>query len=274
MKYHILFAVFLLSTASCTNERSDDNHSQGVNKNVTPVSELDTAALNPKPVPEAPLDWMVYEGTIGMYESHVVAYLHYDESNAVSGVYYYSKHQKPLTLSGRYDPKSGTYSLTETYKGKTTGGMTFRNFNGNLKGSWRKSANTAEEQPMQLSFIEQTRILEPQPRFERYENTHQIAIFYNGNDDEEETVTDVLRVTVISPALRSFEYNVTGPNAHMGQASGLINMQNDSTGVFYGEDNCELTFRFRKKQVIVEEDNCSYYHGARAYLDNVLGRVK
>lgn len=277
MKKHIYLSILVFTVLfGCTNEEpsSDKIKEETVEspEKTEDIPEVKDATSESQTAIED-TKWFIYEGVIGDYEKHVVVFLTIKESNEVTGNYYYSKHQKLLQLSGKYDPNSGKYNLTESYKGKTTGYLEFKNQNGNLNGEWKKSKSDAKLQTLRLTLLTKFQGKEPKIEFNSYQNTHEIAV-YNGEGEDLVEVMDQLLISKINEQFYSFDYNVTGANAHTGSADGIIKMEDLKTGHFYGEDNCDLVFTFKKNEVEIVENDCQYYHGARAYLDNTLTKKK
>ncbi len=75
---------------------------------------------------------------------------------------------------------------------------------------------------------------------------------------------------------------VRGPTAHLGEISGDFTLEG-AKGRFQtgncenlaGEQSCcKLLFDFRKYHLKITEDNCSEFHGARAYFDGEYRKVR
>lgn len=263
---HVFIIFFFISSCSSENENERTEHIKFSPKEVI-LDEKDELSSPP----EVPLNenWLIYDGVIGDYYQHVVLTLTIRAENTVVGTYYYDKHQKMLDLIGTYNSETGEYELKESYKGKVTGYLTFKNINGNLSGKWRPKKSSSEVQQLELKLLSKKTGSIPTVEFSKYKNEHTVFI-YTTDGEEEMDVIDRLKIAKIDEEHYSFSYNVTGPNGHMGSADGIIKMENQTTGHFYGEDNCDLEFKFSKKVVEILEHDCQYYHGARAYLDNEL----
>lgn len=279
MKIYILpIIALLLVITSCQNEINQDEPSNDENKSLGQTEEL-LSLKEVKPVPTEATEnrnWLIYEGFIGLYEQHVVVSLSLSDDNTVTGTYFYDKHQKHLNLNGSYDPKSGNYNLTESYKNKQTGLLQFKNFNGELIGLWKKGSKDTEPQEIKLKLLYAAGNTQPKIEFSKYEMKHEITL-YNGQTEDIEKVTDQLNVATINKEFKSFSYSITRRNGHMGSADGIIRMDKNSAkqvGHFYGESNCDLAFTFTDKSVDIEENDCEYYHGANAYMDGSLSKVK
>lgn len=272
-----MFILFLVLTAC----QSESNQDDKLETDKTPIGQTDEQFIEDDIAVESlePIEeelWIIYEGFIGDYEKHVVVSLSLAEDNSVKGSYFYDKHQKHLDLIGSYDPKSGNYRLSESYKNKPTGLLEFKNFNGELKGTWKKSAKDVEPQEIKLRLLYSAGNEKPVFEFSRYEMKHEITI-YNGETEDIEKVTDQLKVATINKDFKSFSYAITRRNGHMGSADGIIRMDKNSAkqvGHFYGESNCDLVFTFTDKNVDIIENDCEYYHGANAYMDGELTKVK
>ncbi len=276
MKIRILSIICLAGILVACNTETTPKEQSTEEKEVTNELEA-TEDLTEETVEKVQeQNWIIYEGFIGMYQKHVVVSLALADDNSVTGTYYYDKHQKHLDLKGTYDPKSGSYELTESYKDKTTGLLRFKNFNGDLKGNWLKNAKDKSPQELELRFLYQAGNEKPTIQFSKYEMKHQITM-YNGEEDELMESLDELKIAKINDQFYSFTYFLVRRNGHTGEADGVIRMDSDPTkliGHFYGEEKCDLKFEFSGKKVDIEENNCEYYHGANAYMDGNLVMVK
>lgn len=264
----LLISALFIIISSCTSENKNERTEEMISNSKEVIIDEKDEPLSP---PEVPVNenWLVYEGVIGDYYQHVVLALTMREENTVAGTYYYDKHQKILDLNGTYNSESGVYELKESYKGKVTGYLTFKNVNGNLSGKWKAKKSSIEMQQLELNLLSKKTGSIPTVEFSKYKNEHTVFM-YTPDGEEEMDVIDRLKIAKIDEDNSSFSYNVTGANGHMGSADGIIKMDNQTTGHFYGEDNCDLEFKFSKKGVEIIEHDCQYYHGARAYLDNEL----
>ena len=73
-----------------------------------------------------------------------------------------------------------------------------------------------------------------------------------------------------------FEIQVCNATYHTGHVSGPIIFQDKTNGQFRwtdGEDHCKLNFVFSDTAVEIDEIDCSYYHGARAYFTSTVTKV-
>ncbi len=238
--------------------------------------EDDIAPIAEESVPPSSLEepeeiiWGLYEGKLGLYESQVVLALEI-QGEAVSGNYFYAKHQKTLSLEGTYDPSSGMVKATESYKGKTTGYLEFKLSHGEIEGRWMKQKDAQEKEDFTATLIDLSEE-DYSAKHGRYKDVHKITLF-SGEDDYEEEVTDVLTISEVGGGFFSFYYSVIGANAHIGSVEGFAKRKGD-TGIFRDLESCELTFTFSGNTVEVHETgDCQYYRGARAYFEGVLSKV-
>lgn len=256
----ILILPILLS--SCASEVSTDQP----NEEFESESKKEQA-FNQNNVPDS---WAIYSGHVGLYGKHVIIELAvYGDS--VKGTYFYSKHQKPLTLIGTIDSKNHI-KAKEMYKNKTTGYWEFNLSKGDIVGTWSKSESMIEPEGIiaKLCDIERQ---DYQPEFETYQDKH-IITFYNGVDDDEEEVMDECKINWIDDKHFTFYYNVIRRNGHLGSIEGLAKIEEDGKGIFRDDESCELTFLFDHNTLEIAESQCDYYHGANAYFDGVLQKVK
>ena len=220
-----------------------------------------------------PYKWVLISGVMGLYQSTVMIDLKISNGN-VTGKYFYARHQKYLDLNGTVG-KDGMIKLKESYKGKTTGFLNFTNIDGKIKGSWCAKEDFKDPQEFNGNEITTINDSDYAPKFERFAYEH-TTVIYNGEDVEpdEIAVTDDLMVNYISPDLITFYYHVTGANGHIGSIEGLASKSKDGIWIFKGEDECILTLKIDAKKAYIDEDNCNYYRGFRAYFENTLDRVK
>lgn len=277
MKIRILsFLSIILFLSACNTEPTTEVNSikEQNPEELTEIQENTEEVLDEKI--EKEYNWIVYEGFIGFYEKHVVVTLSIADDNSVIGTYFYDKHQKHLDLNGTYNPKSGSYELTESYKNKPTGLLTFKNFNGDLKGEWRTSSKDKDPQELELRMLYTAGKEKPTIVFSTYKMDHEVSM-YNGESEDLIKTTDVLKIAEINAEFKSFSYSLTRRNGHTGGADGIIRMDKNAKkqiGHFYGESECDLEFEFTGKDVDIEEHDCEYYHGANAFMDGSLSLVK
>lgn len=73
-----------------------------------------------------------------------------------------------------------------------------------------------------------------------------------------------------------FEIQVCNATYHTGYVSGPIIFSDQEHGEFRwtdGEDSCAIDFYFSEETVDIDEKNCYYFHGARAYFTSTVSRV-
>ncbi len=92
-----------------------------------------------------------------------------------------------------------------------------------------------------------------------------ISAPWSGSEDKKDTLH--FRIEV-----------VRGPTAHLGEIEGdiipkngiaLFEITEPDAGV-----NCKLNFRWNPHHIEIKEENCSYYHGVRAFFDGKYRKVK
>mgnify|MGYP007077385884 CR=1 FL=1 len=218
----------------------------------------------------------VIEANIGLYQELAIMVLKEQGENKdgtinITGYYFYVKHQKNLDLDGVKDPVSGKYVLTESYKGETTGYMEF--IPGVADESfWAPASDTEDEQALNAKKLtggdpyEMTMII----NHNTYEYEHEIQM-YNGEDWDNESVTDVLKVTWINEEYMAFDLNVIRNNAHLGSVNGVAKVTGDKAEFNKDAESeweiCQLEFDITEKDITVIEKDCSAWHGANAYFD-------
>lgn len=263
MKHFLaLFLMFLV--ASCGGGKENTETSQDNNSSKT---DQDTTEVEKK------YEWNYYAGKVGQYYDEVVMQLAYDEGEVIGG-YWYLKHGKKLTLNGTVAPKTGEITMEESYNGKTTGKFVLQKKGDMLTGSWY-APNSKEPQEVELELVIKDKEEELELSFEKYQFKHTIWILGFDDEDEEEEAIDEFMGVRIGDEQLLFSYEVTGSNAHMGFISGLARFTSKNKAVFKGEDDCELTIEFTDANTVsIQEDNCSYYRGMRAYFDGDLKKVR
>lgn len=232
------------------------------------INEKPSERINGKP--QTPDSWAVYTGNVGLYGKHIVLEIMVF-GDSVKGSYFYTKHQKPITLTGTINEKNHI-KAKESYKGKTTGYWEFTISKGDILGKWSKYPSMKEPEGLiaKLSSIDQSNY---HPDYSRYQWEHSVP-FYNGESEDFEEVTDVCTINWLDEKHFTFHYNVTRRNGHLGSVEGMAIINDKGVGIFNGEYDCELTFEFEKDNLNISESNCSYYHGANAYFDGTLVKVK
>ncbi len=210
----------------------------------------------------------VFQGTLGIYEAQLVMSL-IREGDQVKGSYYYSRHQKPLQLSGKIDKKSGILKITERYKGKVTGHFEGKIEEGVFKGDWFKAKERKEVHKFSFRKVH---IAKENRRFTKYSKTFKMFLV---GEEEPVMVKTILKVSSISEKTFSFYYEVYGQNGHSGSMQGLATVTEPGVAVFYGKEGAQLIFKFTKNSVeTVPNDKCRYYCGTRASLAWELSEEK
>ncbi|MFT4600509.1 MAG: hypothetical protein ACI857_000683 [Arenicella sp.] len=185
----------------------------------------------------------------------------------VKGYYYYVKNQKNLDVEGGLDIINGQYMLSESYKGKSSGYMQFST-NDFGKDFWSVSKDDKDQQEFNFHKIEPKD--EEARSFtikkQKYVDKHQVQDM-SLEEEVFEEVEDKLAMVFIDDDKMIFDYSVVRGNFHTGGADGMAYKNTDGNYIFNGEEGCELTFVVGEDNVEVSENNCGYYHGARARLD-------
>lgn len=190
-----------------------------------------------------------------------------------TGQYFYTKQGKPISVTGDLDPGEGTYALQEQVNGKTTGHFSVLITEEAMSGTWR--AKLGQGEVLNVSAQRLNVPYEPNGAIGkringRYTTTHTTQDM-STEDSPEEEVTDLMAVRYIGGGYFSFYLSVVGANYHTGEVSGLAKMTDDTHAKTDKED-CALRFSFRENSVDITEDDCGYYHGARASFDVALAR--
>ncbi|MGB0915330.1 MAG: hypothetical protein ACPGVI_04615 [Crocinitomicaceae bacterium] len=265
-----LIGLFLISSCS-----SSDTTDQSIETVVKELDEMNPQQIDKNEgldaVEKIDSSWFLFEGRMGQYESNIVMELNI-ANGAVSGRYYYARHQKYLTLNGTID-KSGEVELTESYKGEKTGYLNFV-LTEDIKGTWKATPDSDDLQKFEANQITTVSKENYKPTFSAYEYDH-ITRIYNGPDlpSDDVDVTDRMTFNTISDSLAAFYYNVVGANGHLGSINGLAK-NIDGIWTFKDDGECTLTIKFDGKQANINEEDCGYYRGARAYFEGTLDQVK
>lgn len=266
---HLSILLIALLFSAC-GESKDQEKTPKKEQNESSAIQEDTSAI------EENYKWNYYAGTVGLYDEEVIVELAFS-GDSVFGGYWYLKHGKKLTLSGKASLKSNQINLTESYKGKTTGKFIIMNHEDSLVGSWLAPKSSANTQNVHLVRVLNNQIEPFTPKFEKYVWEHEIWMYnFNGEDDESverEMAEDEMNLVKIGDYVL-FNYSVIGSNAHVGYISGLAKLKGNKA-IFKGEDPCELSIEFvNDKTIKTNEDDCSYYRGMRAYFEGELKKVK
>lgn len=262
IKIKPLYLLLLISLASCSTNNNEEAH-------VEEEKEISTDQQS-EVRDDTPDSWAIYTGNVGLYGKHIILELAvYGDS--VRGTYFYSKHQKPLILSGTIDSKNHIKAV-ETYNNKPTGYWEFNFSKGDIVGSWSKSPSMNDPEGIiaKLCDIDKGDF---NPVHQTYENKHLIT-FYNAEGEDETEVVDICKINKLNSDYFTFHYNVIRRNGHLGSIEGLGKFQKDGKGIYKDDENCELTFVFNANTVEIMESDCGYYHGAYAYFDGTLTKVK
>jgi len=268
-----LFGLVLFYSCASSDAKEKDvtlNHSDDISESVA----ITDSSANRTPV-QSPIIWNVYQGNIGLYESHVVMEFAINGAD-VQGSYFYTKHQKTLTLKGNVDTLNNQIILEESYKGKTTGYIRFAMNNSELKGSWSKTKAFEEDENFSASKMNLIGIRRNNfsTEFNRFEYLHEIS-FFNGEEDELMETTDQLIINNINDQYISFHYDVTGKNAHLGNIEGIAKVDESGTWFYSDDEKCKLKFHLDDQSVRVEViGDCSTYGGYHAHFGGKLNKVK
>jgi len=265
MKYYflLLFGIFLASCSEDTEAKADKETKQQEKPEAPEKADSVTA--------ETPKSYDYYAGAIGLYGEDVLLEIN-TKDLTIEGNYWYLKHGKRIKLKGTMAPKSNEWQIDESVKGVVTGHMTLRQKGDSLVGQWYAPGKESTLQSVALKRVLKGKEEKLSPDFETYERTKTITV-YDGTEDREEETTDDLRLVRVGDYVL-FQYFVIGTNAHVGHINGLAEKISDNRAVFKGENNCELTLTFSGNQVVVSENDCSYYRGMRAYFDGALQKVR
>lgn len=267
MKYTIYLLLTSLLLASCGESKPNSTKKDESNKDRIEETSIDTI---PEEIDQI---WDYYGGAIGLYGEDVVVEISVNRGE-ISGGYWYLKHGKRLELTGEVAPKNNEWAISESYNGKVTGTFQLEERNDSLMGIWYAPGADSEAEEVVLKKLVSESKERIVPEFETYQFDHKIGIYnWETEDFDKEDATDEMKLTRIGEYV-IFSYDVIGSNAHIGFISGIAETINEKKAIFYGEDVCELTIIFENNSVNVEESDCSYYRGMRAYFGGTLERVK
>jgi hypothetical protein len=191
---------------------------------------------------------------------------------AATGHYFYTKQGKRINLSGSYDAGAGKYELDESVGGKTTGHFSVMLSEEAISGTWYAKPGAT---PLNVEGRRLDVPYEPNGSIGkrisgRYTYAHTTQDM-STEDSPEEDVTDMMALRYIGGGYFSFYLSVIGANYHTGEVAGLAKMTDDNHAKTEIDD-CALTFEFKPGMVNVDEEDCGYYHGARASFDVELTR--
>lgn len=268
----ISITVILLFLLGCNNKSEV--------KKPTPIIEKKEAIPEKKKqvkkiTPPNKNETYTFHGKLGSYMPQVIMNLIF-EGEAVSGSYYYSKHQKELELKGTINPLNNEIEMTESYRGETTGYFNCTFSDSKIMGVWSAKKNSPKKHEFKLSPLNinsEKLIKNKKEKFKKYIFEHESA-FYNPESKEWETydTSDDININSIDQSTFDFYYAVNGMNGHSGSLSGVGKMRNDSVGYFSDKEGCELKFKFHQDTVHIEAAGCENYAGARAHFGGSLVR--
>ena len=268
MKRFLYASVFALLVVSCKQEAT--NH-RNETSTTTEQQESPESKGTPEETEEAPKIFDYYAGTIGLYGEDVLVEIQ-RENLQLSGRYWYLKHGKQIVLKGDASVKSGEWQLTESVNKVVTGYMTLQAEGDRLTGQWYAPGRKSDVQTVDLKKVHSSEKDRFEPSFETYTLSKAITI-YNGESDDEETASDDIRLVRIGSYVL-FQYFVIGSNAHTGHINGLAKFESENKAIFQGEEACQLSLHFDGKEItILEDEDCSYYRGARAYFEGTLTKA-
>ncbi|MCR9173608.1 MAG: hypothetical protein NXI10_13990 [bacterium] len=258
--------LLLLLLFSCQDENNDKNSES--NKVESPSQDQESATQVESDEETELKSFDYYAGTIGLYGEDVLVEINTDK-NEITGRYWYLKHGRQIQLNGTTSAKGNEWQMTESVKNVVTGHMTLEKNGDQLSGQWYAPGKESDIQEVELQKVYSSENGKITPNFETYLYSKTISI-YNGEEDEEETASDELRLVRIGDYVL-FQYFVIGHNAHVGHINGLAKMVSKNKAIFKGEEGCELSLTFDGKTVTaLEEESCSYYRGMRAYFSGTL----
>lgn len=268
IKLVICFA--LLNSCELTDQQKQDVKTV-ISELPEPATKKISDEIAPKEEEEIESTWFLIQGVMGIYSSNIVMELNIADGE-VRGRYFYARHQKYLTLNGTID-KSGEVQLTESYKGKPTGYLNFV-LADEIKGTWKATPDSDDIQKIEAAQITSISKENYKPTFSAYEYDH-ITSIYNGPDipADDIDVTDRLTFNTLSDSLATFYYGITGANGHTGSIGGVAT-KIDNMWVYKDGGECTLTIKFDGKHANINEEDCGYYRGARAYFEGTLDQVK
>ncbi len=265
---YTFLALVLIVSCQQENETKESKNSPGE----LSKQEQESPQQEIKEKKETPKSYDYYAGTIGLYGEAVLMEVNAD-NNVITGRYWYLKHGRQIQLSGTTSAKGNEWQVEESVKNVVTGIMTLEITGDELSGQWHAPGKKSELQEVNLQKVYHTEEGRIDPKFENYTFSKTISI-YNGEEDEEEEVTDDLRLVRIGNYVL-FQYFVIGHNAHVGHINGLAMFETKNKAIYKGENACELSMTFDGNKVtVVEEEDCSYYRGMRAYFEGTLTKVK
>lgn len=268
-----LFFFFLLLIIACRPATSPDEGAEEAP--VTAASEAtspEVPSVLPAEATETPQSRYFY-GQIDEFGPFVHLELTETEG-AVSGRYFYAKHQKMLTLEGHLDT-SGNYTLDEFHDGAMTGRWKFiLDDNDALVGEWVSLPAASKLLPLVASPVPPaSREAQQAVEFASYAHRFETGMFNPTTQSNEvfEAVS-LLKVGFLGAEGFLFWYDVIGVNGHTGNLEGFAYMTSADTAEFVEEEGCMLSFTFDwdKETVSITEKDCEAFRGARAFFQGEL----
>ncbi len=81
-----------------------------------------------------------------------------------------------------------------------------------------------------------------------------------------------LNIDWIKDAQCGFHLSVNNHAGYEGKVSGIATFIDKNTAVYDGENSCRLIFYFEGPYIRVEEQLCSYYHGANILFSGIYNK--
>lgn len=222
---------------------------------------------------------------IGDYEEPAIMVLDWgikDENGIfpISGYYYYLKHSKNIDLNGYSEPRDRKIYLTESYKGEETGYMEFVQDDVEGISFWAPGKDSDDHQAF---YSEDVLFADPYEfnialTNEQYIYEHEVIMF-DGPEDYTMEAKNEMFISRINDEFLAFDLSVVCTNGHVGAVNGLAAIEGNQS--FYKDkvddefEKCILTFDLAKEnEITVIEEDCNAFHGARAYFDCTLEKIK
>jgi hypothetical protein len=192
-----------------------------------------------------------YEGNIN--DTYRIKMTLTKNGNKLTGSYYYTSQNKPLKLSGTIDEYGSIYLNEYNNNGSITGVFDGYLNNFSISGNWRKP-DGSNEMPFYVQEIipNQTNSVNGNYEYE-YSSTYEgeTQVVSNGS----------VNIKLVSKQELNFSISVGTMSGCTGEIEGSAKLKNGIWS-YSGEDCGKITFKFSSNTLIVDEEDCIYYHGA------------
>ena len=216
----------------------------------------------------------------GIYESIAVLTLiplksrKHDSVINIKGSYFYLKHGKDIKLEGFLSIKDSKVKLTESFKEKITGYISFSSKD-KTDNYWSLD-NSSEKEIARLIHVSDLNKKNNVKKIETLLFEKNIQIRDNTLPENTQPFNEVSKVWISKLPDKSlaFHIQVIGENFHLGRLKGMAFPRKKKKNEYHHNsyllgDECKLKIVLEKQSIIFKDVSCSQCCGARVKLDGV-----